>query len=132
MAVRYRAAVQQGKKVREKMLTNADCTIFEKDSFVPHVFGEIYWNDSRGQTVTKNGIQISDSVLVYIYEDAYLPKAGDIIVKGIVDFDFDSSSHKSASESMKIFREQFPGFAVVKNVNDCRYGSLPHIEVIAR
>ena len=114
------------------MLTNADCTIFEKDSFVRHVIGGIYWNDSRGQTVAKNGIQISDSVLVYIYDDEYLPKAGDIIVKGIVDFEFDSSSQKSVSDSMKLFREQFPGFAVVKNVNDCRYGGLPHIEVTAK
>lgn len=114
------------------MLINADCTVYEKDSFVRHVIEEVCWNDSRGQTVAKNGIQISDSVLVYIYDDDCLPKAGDIIVKGNVDFKFDGSSQKSASESMKLFREQFPGFAVVKNVNDCRYGGLPHIEVIAR
>lgn len=114
------------------MLKNADCTVYEKDSLVRHVIEGVYWNDSRGQTVAKNGIQISDSVLVYIYDNDYLPKAGDIIVKGIVDFEFDSSSQKLASDSMKLFREQFPGFAVVKNVNDCRYGGLPHIEVIAR
>lgn len=114
------------------MLKNADCTVYEKDSFVRHVIENVYWNDSRGQTVTKNGIQISDSVLVYIYDDDYLPKSGDIIVKGIVNFEFDSSSQKSVSDSMKIFREQFPGFAVVKNVNDCRYGGLPHIEVTAK
>lgn len=114
------------------MLTNADCTIFEKDSFVRHAIEDVYWNDSRGQTVTKNGIQIADSVLVYIYDDDYLPKAGDIIVKGIVEFELDSSSHKSASDSRDLFRKQFPVFAVVKNVNDCRYGGLPHIEVIAR
>lgn len=114
------------------MLKNADCTVYEKDSFVRHVIENIYWNDNRGQTVTKNGIQISDSVLVYIYDDDYMPKAGDLIVKGIVGFEFDSSSQKSVSESMKLFREQFPGFAVVKNVNDCRYGGLPHIEATAR
>lgn len=114
------------------MLKNADCTVYEKDSFVRHAIEGVYWNDSRGQIVTKNGIQISDSVLVYIYDGDHLPKAGDIIVKGIVDFEFDSSSQKSVSESMKLFREQFPSFAVVKNFNDCRYGGLPHIEVTAR
>lgn len=114
------------------MLTNADCTVYENKSFVRHVIEGVYWNDSRGQTVAKNGIQISDSVLVYIYDSDYLPKAGDIIVKGIADFEFDRSSHTSESESRNLFREKFPGFAVVKNVNDCRYGGLPHIEVIAR
>ena len=63
---------------------------------------EIYWSDSRGQTIAKNGIQISDSVLVYFYDDDYLPKAGDIIVKGNVDFEFDSSSQKSSADSMKL------------------------------
>lgn len=114
------------------MLKNSDCTVYEKDGFVRHVIEGVYWNDSRGQTVTKNGVQVSDSVLVYIYDDSYIPKAGDIIVKGVVDFEFDSSSQKSASESMKIFREQFRDFAAVKNVNDCRYGGLPHIEVTGR
>lgn len=114
------------------MLKNADCTVFEKDSFVRRTIKDVFWNDSRGQTAIKNGIQISDSVLVYIYSGDYVPKAGDIIVKGDADFHFDNSSQKSVSESMKLFRELFPGFAVVKNVSDCRYGGLPHIEVIAR
>ena len=114
------------------MLKNADCTVYEKDSFVRHTIKGVFWSDNRGQTTAKNGIQISDSVLVYIYSGAYVPKAGDIIIKGDVDFHFDNSSQKSVSESMKLFREQFPGSAVVKNVNDCRYGGLPHIEITAR
>lgn len=114
------------------MLKNADCTVYEKDSFVRHTIKGVFWSDNRGQTVTKNSVQVSDSVLVYIYSGDYVLKAGDIIVKGIVDFEFDSSSQKSVSDSMKLFREQFPDFAVVKNVNDCRYGGLPHIEVTAK
>lgn len=97
-----------------------------------HIIKGVFWNDSRGRTAVKGGIQIVDSVVVYIYDSEYIPKAGDIIVKGIVNFEFDSSSQKSLSDSMKLFREQFPGFAVVKNVNDCRYGGLPHIEVTAK
>jgi len=114
------------------MLKNADCTVYEKDSFVRHFFKGVFWNDNRGLTAVKNGFQISDSILVYIYSADHVPKAGDIIVKGDADFRFDNSSQKFASESMKLFREQFPDFAVVKNVSDCRYGGLPHIEVIAR
>ena len=114
------------------MLKNADITLFEKEKYIPHFIPDVYFNDSRGQTVTKNGVQISDNVIIYIYSGDYLPKSGDIIVKNRCDFLFDDSSQKSASESMKRFRAEFPDFIVVKNVNDYRFGGLPHIEVIAR
>lgn len=114
------------------MLTNADCTIYEKNSYARHYIPDIYWNDSRGQTVTKNGVQIQDSLIVYIYDDSYLPRAGDIIVKGECDYVFDTTSEQTASASMKAFREAYPDFAVVKNVNDCWFGGLPHYEVTAR
>ena len=114
------------------MLVNADCTVYEKGNYTRHTISGVYWNDSRGQTVSRNGVQISDSVIVYIYETDYLPKAEDIIIKDAVDFTFDRTSQCAASESMKQFRELYPQFAVVKDVSDCRYGGLPHIEVIAR
>ncbi len=114
------------------MLKNADCTIYEKGSFIRHTFEEVFWNDIRGAVTQKNAIQISDSVIVYIYTSDYVPKAGDIIIKGISSSIYDGSTQKAASESMNQLREQFPDYAVIKNVNDCRYGGLPHIEIIAR
>ena len=114
------------------MLKNADCTIYEKDTYTPHIIRGVYWNDSRGATTMKNGIQTADSVTVYTYDSEYIPKAGDIIVKGTVEFTFAATSQQTISASMKTFRETYPQFAVVKNVSDCRYGGLPHIEVIAR
>lgn len=114
------------------MLANANCTVYEKDSYTKHIINSVYWLDSRGQTVTKNGIQVADSVTVYFYSDEYIPKAGDIIVNGIKDFEFDSSSQKTASESMKKFREAYPDFAVVKSVSNYMFGGLPHIEITAR
>lgn len=114
------------------MLKNADITVFEKDTYVSHTISGVYLNDSRGQTMTKNGIQVADSIMVYIYSDKYIPKAGDIIVKGVTDFEIDNGSQKSASESVKLFRAAFPDFAVVKSGNNCMYGGLPHIEIIAR
>ncbi len=114
------------------MLTNADITLFEKDKYTRHFIENVYFSDNRGQTVTKNGLQISDSVLVYIYSDEYLPKSGDIIVKNRCDFIFDNSCQKSISESMKTFREEYPDFAVVKTVNNYKFGGLPHVEITAR
>lgn len=116
----------------ENVLKNADCTLFEKDTYTRHALPGVYWNDSRGRTVTTNGIQVSDSVIMYVYDDAYVPKNGDIIVKGAADFTFTTTSEQTISASMKLFRAAYPQFAVIKQVNDCRYGGLPHIEVIAR
>lgn len=114
------------------MLTNADMTVYEKDNFAKHTINEVYWNDSRGRTTSKNGIQITDSIVVYLYSDEYIPKAGDIIVRGITDFEFETESERSASERMKLFRASFPDFAVVKSVSNCMFGGLPHIEITAR
>jgi hypothetical protein len=114
------------------MLTNANATVFEKDTYVKHELHKVYWNDSRSSVTTKNGVQINDSVIVYIYENDYIPKADDIIIEGLTSFEFDTSSQKTISDDMKRFRGNFPQFAVIKNVKNCQYGGLPHIEIIAR
>lgn len=121
------------------MLINADCTIFVNGGTPTNVnitssvqVSDIYWNDSRGMTVTRNGAQVEDAVIVYLYNSEYVPKAGDIIVKGLHSFAFDGSMPASMSASMKAFKAEFPDFAVIKNVSDCRYGGLPHIEITAR
>lgn len=114
------------------MLKNADCTVYEKGTYTRHGITGVYWYDSRGITTQKNGVQVNDSVLVYIYDSDYTPKAEDIIVKGAIDFTFEMTTQQTISECMKQFRAAYPEFAVIKNVNDCRYGGLPHIEVIAR
>lgn len=114
------------------MLVNADCTVYEADTYARHELHRIYWNDSRGRTVARSGIQIADSVIVYLYGSGYVPKKGDLLVRGITDFAFDAKDAHSISESMKQFRKVHPDFAVVKNVQDARYGGLPHIEVTAR
>lgn len=114
------------------MLTNADCTVYEKATFGRHVLKNVYWNDGRGMTLTKNGAQISDGISVYIYSAEYVPKSGDIIVRGVCPFEFDASTEKTSAESMAVFRRGYPDFAVVKTVNDYAFGGLPHIELTAR
>ena len=114
------------------MLKNADCTVFAAGTYARRVIPGVYWSDNRGRTASKNGAQIVDSVIVYLYDVSYIPKPGDMIVKGTIDFAFDVTSQQTISASMKRFREAYPQFAVIKNVLDCTYGGLPHIEVIAR
>lgn len=114
------------------MLTNADCTLYEAKTFEKHIVSGVYWNDGRGATVSKNGVQITDSISVYLYSDEYVPKAGDIIVRGVCPFEFDAETEKSAADSMTVFRREYPGFAVVKTVSSYMFGGLPHIEITAR
>lgn len=128
MAERYRTVVYGG----EKMLSNADVTFYSAKTFERHTANKAYFTDNRGQTLKKNGIEISDVISVYLYTDEYIPKNGDIVVKGIVNFSFDTSTEESVSNSMKLFRQQYPDFAVVKSVSDYRFGGLPHIEITAR
>ena len=121
------------------MLTNADCTVYENSGtganfsitsrhFIPNV----YWNDCRGKVLKKNGILIEDSIIVYVFDTEYVPKPGDIIVKGNAVFEFDNTSQASMSASDKQFKQLYPQFAVIKSVNDYCFGGLPHIEITAR
>ena len=114
------------------MLSNADVTFYSAKTYERHTANRAYFTDNRGQTLKKNGIEISDAISVYLYTDEYIPKVGDIVVKGIVNFSFNSTSEQTTSESMKLFRKQYPDFAVVKSVSDYRFGGLPHIEITAR
>ncbi|MBQ3691753.1 MAG: hypothetical protein II931_00295 [Clostridia bacterium] len=122
------------------MLSNSDCTVYEnigKGANVSiaarHFIPNVYWNDCRGRVLKKNGIQIEDSIIVYVfYGTDYVPKLGDIIVKGNADFEFDNTSQETMSASDKQFKQLYPQFAVVKSVSDYKFGGLPHIEITAR
>ena len=137
MAERNRVTVFGGEKM---MLSNADCTVYEnagKGANVSvtarHFIPNVYWNDCRGKVLKKNGIQIEDSVIVYVfYSSDYVPKPGDIIVKGDVDFEFDNTSQETMSASDKQFKQLYPQSVVVKSVSDYKFGGLPHIEITAR
>lgn len=120
------------------MLYNTVCTIFENSGnagnisiTARHYFGSAYWNDSRGQTLTKNGVQINDEIAVYLYSFDYIPKAGDIIVKGNAQLEI-TGTQQNSSEIMRALRTAYPDFAYIKSVRDLRFGGLPHIEISAR
>lgn len=114
------------------MLTNGKCTVFSKDGKA-RFFENVYWLDSRGRKVVKNGVSVEDAVVCYLYDiDGYVPVCGDIVVRGEANFVFDRTTQQKESESMKRFRTLYPDFAVIKSVGDYRFGSLPHIELAAR
>ncbi len=105
----------------KQLITNADLTVFEKDTFIRHKFNDVYLIDNRGVVVKKNGEQTKGDVEIEIYapniKDRYVPKIGDIIVWGECNFEFDVTSQQTVSESLRNFRANYHDFAVIKSVN---------------
>ena len=125
------------KKVRaELLLTNGNCTVYEKDSLQRHSYMGVLISDLRGEHTLKNGDQQKGGLKVYIYAvnctDYYIPKAGDIIVPTDCRFEFDTSSQQKISESMTAFRNSYKGYAVIKDVQQKFCGRLPDFEITAR
>jgi hypothetical protein len=124
------------KKVRaELLLTNGNCTVYEKDSLQRHSYSGVLISDLRGGHTMKTGEQPKGELTIYLYAvnctDHYVPKAGDMIVPSDCWFDFDTSTQQSASESMAEFRRTNKAFAVVKETAQHYNGRMPDIEVIA-
>lgn len=124
------------KQVNVQMLDiSGDCTIYEKDTYIRHVFGDVYFHDGRGTVTLIDGVSSNGSLNVQIYadkfrEDSYKPKSGDIVVLGISDFEFDTSSQQTESQSMTEFR-QTNDYAVVSEVKSVSYGEIPDYIITA-
>ena len=121
------------KKVKvELMNINSSCTIFEKDTFKKHFFENIHLCDNRSQKATSNGIQVTGNMNVYIYLDSeYQPKINDIIVPENCEFEFNTDSQKSISESFAEFRKKFD-FATINSVSIKNSIKIPDYEIVAR
>lgn len=124
------------------MMINADCTLFKYDKnttgFARHEIKDVYWQTSQQANIMKSGLTSCDSTTVFIYKSSIkgnnipeTPKK-DMLVKGIVEFEFDNTSTQAISSSMKLFREQYPHFVTVSTVDNMLFGGLPHIEVSAK
>lgn len=87
-----------------------------------YVIPNVYWECTRGEAASGKGTEHSNEVFVSIPAASvseYIPKCGDIIVKGITDKD---CREIDVNDRYKI-----------NSVSDCRYGSpaVWHIEVTA-
>lgn len=120
--------LQWNRNVRAELaeITGA-CTVYEKNTYIRHVFEDVFFHDGRGERLTKSGAVIADSVTARIYsfshDGSYIPKAGDMIVGGASRFEFDTSSERSVSESMKGFRALY-GDVIVISSAECRMNAL--------
>jgi len=139
------------------MITNADMTIYnkyydrvlEKDVYCRTYLYGINWQGSRAVTVSDKGLLTADITEVLIDRDVttdkiYLkPKAwarsdqkdqyftlnaGDIIVKGIVDFDLTGVKPNNLDGLKNAYDDVFTIISVV----DLTDASLPHWEIGAK
>lgn len=125
------------KKVKvERLVTNGNCTIFEKDTYQKHIFKDVHYSDQRGETVAKDGIKVKGDVKVHVYsvnnnDFSYTPQIGDIIVPCESDFVFDTTSQQATSTCMAEFRKLYPDYSVIKSCSLKVYGSMPDFDIIA-
>lgn len=122
------------------MITNTDCTLYQ---FNGKGYDRIYisavmWQEHRSASVSKQGLQSADGIVVFIPKEN-APKTAshnptkDIIVKGECKFTFDNSSQQTVSESLKALRTQHQHFTVM-SIDSKLYGSesLRHFKLTAR
>lgn len=126
------------KKVRaELMKISGNCTVYEKNTFIKHVYHDVFYCDERGSTTKKDGTQTAGNLKITIYSVSggaadYTPKQGDMIVCGDCDFDFDVTSQQTISESMTEFRKLYPKLGVIGSVSHEICGELPDFIITAR
>lgn len=125
------------------MITNTDCTLYNFNSFTQgfdrYYISAVMWQENRAAKVTKQGLQSSDGVNIYIPSEnmhgLLVTVTKDILVQGNCDFEFDNSTQQTISESLKQFKKDYPQSVTVHTVDNKQYGNLPelsHIKLVAR
>ena len=110
------------------MLTNSDCTIYSRiydpvngyDVLKKQYVSKCWWFEEAKGSVTKNGLESKDRLIVRIPELFIDIKKDDIIVKGKCDVSADTIKDFAGHEFFK-----------VTAVNYNMFGECQHIKVVA-
>jgi hypothetical protein len=110
------------------MFTNADCTVYfsRNGGFIRQAITDVFWSESRQSNVLKTGLTSADAVKLMIpissANDLIFTQGKDIVMKGIIDFDFDNTSQKTVSDSRRSL-ELLGTVYTINMVDDKRYGN---------
>lgn len=115
------------------MYTNADITLYlyskkgKVETYTRTPIEDVYWEDVKQSTFLKTGQRNACSALVVIPLESLdgpirLTQGKDLVVKGIVADEIDSSSQESLSKSLAALKA-LPGFLTVTIVDERLYGS---------
>ena len=126
------------------MFTNSDITLYlctkeEKlDKFKRQVVKNVYWEDVEHSTFIKTGQRGSCTALVMIplnsLEGAInFTKGKDLLVKGVIDFEFDNTSQATIAEGIARLKTNHKALTLV-SVDERLYGSksVQHYELTGK
>lgn len=125
------------KKVKVELAEiTGSITVYEKNTYTKHTFSDAYFYDGRGSKLEKSGVIPADTVTAKIYsfahDNSYIPKAGDLLVNGALEFTFDTSTQAKTSDSMATFRATYGSPIVISTVEHKTNGLLPDIIITGR
>lgn len=120
------------------MFTNTDVTLYKVDSLGHYTRSSItgknsiygaFWDNVKQSNIIKSGMLTVDSVTMFIPIDnmpagvSDFTTGKDLIVKGVIDFEFDNTSQATISNSMKTLQAN-NRVVTISVADDKRYGSL--------
>lgn len=120
------------------MLTTAQCTIYHYvgNNYTRYT-AQCHWQDTQADTVSKTGQINTGSVAVYVpLTISKLPTlypTKDLIIKGVVDFDFDATTEAELSVQLKNLKAKY-NVKTIMSVDIRGYGStlIAHYKITAK
>lgn len=126
------------------MFTNTDITLYlcEKDGklekFTRRVIKNVYWEDVEHSTFIKTGQRGGCTALIMIPLESIsvamtFTKGKDLIVKGVIDYEFDNTSTATVAASMARLKSDYKALTLV-SVDERLYGSksVQHYELTGK
>lgn len=126
------------------MFTNSDITLYlctkegKLEKFTRRVVKNVYWEDVDNATFLKTGQRGSCTALVMVPFSSVgkainLTKGKDLIVKGVIDFEFDNTSQATIAEGIAKLKTNNKALTLV-SVDERLYGSksVQHYELTGK
>lgn len=126
------------------MFTNSDITLYlcakegKLEKFTRQVVKNVYWEDVEHSTFIKTGQRGSCTALVILPFSSVgkainLTKGKDLIVKGVIDFEFDNTSQATIAEGIAKLKTNYKALTLV-SVDERLYGSksVQHYELTGK
>lgn len=123
------------------MITNADMTLYSGDpktGYTRKVIQGVFWQEVKQSNIEKTGLASADSVKVFIPaenapEGLRFNTGKDLIIKGVVETEFDNTSVQTISASLTALKASHDVYTV--SVADGKlYGSqrMQHYQIMAK
>lgn len=126
------------------MFTNSNITLYlctkegKLEKFTRRVVKNVYWEDVEHSTFIKTGQRGSCTALVILPISSLkgainLTKGKDLIVKGVIDFEFDNTSQATIAEGIAKLKTNHKALTLV-SVDERLYGSksVQHYELTGK